>query len=56
MRELARGAVVSIEQCWRLALRWYRDRAVMDWTRPSVESTEEVFAEVGLVGPFWSLR
>ncbi|MGH7480850.1 MAG: hypothetical protein ACRELV_01740 [Longimicrobiales bacterium] len=56
VRALARGAVIPVEQCWQLALRWYRGRLDLDWTRPSLGEMEEVFAKVGLGGPFWSLR
>lgn len=49
------GAVVSPEQCWDLAQRWYRGRADMDWRRRTPAETQAIFDASGLVGPFWSL-
>ncbi|MGH3051940.1 MAG: hypothetical protein ACRDM8_03150 [Gaiellaceae bacterium] len=50
------GAVFSPEQMWRLADAWYKDRLSPDWRRKTAEEAEAVFAEIGLVGPFWQLR
>ncbi len=47
--------MITVEQCWRLAQRWYRGRLEPDWTRASVEEMEAIFAEVGLTGEFWRL-
>jgi hypothetical protein len=41
---------------WRLADAWYKDRLSPDWRRKTAEEAEAVFAEIGLVGPFWQLR
>ena len=46
--------MMSAEQCWQLARRWYRG-AEMDWRRPGPERMVEIFAEVGLTGAFWSM-
>ncbi len=43
------------EQMWRLADSWYHDRDDPDWRRRSADEAEEVFAEIGLKGDFWSL-
>lgn len=56
LRGIARGSVLSLDQCWQLARHWYQGRLELDWLRPSVERMEAIFAEVGLAGPFWSLR
>jgi hypothetical protein len=56
MRELERGALLTPEQCWRLAFGWYKDKLEPNWRRHTVEETEALLAEVGLTGPFWNLR
>ncbi len=43
-------------QCWHLARLWYRGREALEWRRPTVERMEAIFADVGLAGPFWSLK
>jgi Alkylmercury lyase len=55
-RCVAPGAVFSPEQMWRLAEAWYKDRLSPDWRRKTADEAEAVFAEIGLVGPFWQLR
>jgi hypothetical protein len=52
---LERGAAFSLEQMWRLADVWYRDRLSPDWRRRTAEEAELVFSTVGLTGPFWKL-
>ncbi len=53
---LDKGQVISPDQAWRLAMRWYSDRLEMDWRRKSVEEAEATFADVGLRGDFWKLE
>jgi hypothetical protein len=53
---MRRGAVISLDQAWRLTHGWYRDKAQPSWRLPTIPETEALFAEVGLSGPFWSLR
>ena len=55
-RGLARGAVFPGEQAWALAAAWYSDRLSPDWRRPAPAEVEELFASLGLTGPFWSVR
>lgn len=55
-RSIARGAVLTVDQCWRLARAWYADRLDPTWRRKTPEEAEAVFAELGLTGPFWRLR
>ena len=55
--KMNRGGVMTLDQCWRLALAWYGpDRRAAEWRRRTVEEVEEVFGEVGLTSPFWNLR
>jgi hypothetical protein len=50
---MARGAVLTLEQTWTLAKRWYDDRLDPDWRRPTADEAARAFASVGLVGDFW---
>jgi hypothetical protein len=52
---MARGATITLEQCWRLSLLWYPGRPAPDWRRRNAAETQAVFAEVGLTGDFWLL-
>ena len=55
-RGIGRGAVFSLEQCWRLADSWYGDRLAPEWRRRTPEEAETLFADLGLTGEFWRLR
>jgi hypothetical protein len=50
-----RGAVLTLEEAWRLAEGWYHDRMRPDWERKTREETRAFFEELGLAGPFWDL-
>jgi hypothetical protein len=52
---LSRGAVLSLEQAWRLADAWYRDRMSAGWRRPTADEAHELFRWLGLSGEFWRL-
>jgi len=55
--KLERGALLSVEQAWRLAQAWYGpDRRDVTWRRKTVDEIEALFEELGLTSPFWSLR
>ena len=51
-----RGASLSIDQVWRLGVAWYGKKMDPDWRRFTLDEAEAVLAELGLTGPFWSLR
>ena len=53
---IPRGAVFSLEQGWRLADAWYRNRLDPEWRRRTPEEVEALFSELGLAGDFWRLR
>ena len=55
-RDLARGAVITPEQAWRLAQGWYKDKLEPDWRRHTVDETEALLRSIGLTGPFWNVR
>jgi hypothetical protein len=49
------GSIFSLEQMWRLADAWYRDRLEPTFRRRTVEEAEALFASVGLTGDAWRL-
>ena len=52
---MPRGAVFTVDQCWKLARRWFDDRLAPDWRRRTIDEAHEIFASVGLKGSFWKL-
>ena len=54
-RDLQRGGVLSMQQQWDLARRWYGNRMDEAWRRRTPVEAEDVFASVGLTGDFWRL-
>jgi hypothetical protein len=55
--KLERGAVLTMEQAWRLAQAWYGpDRRQPGWRRKTVDEAEALFAELGFTSAFWNLR
>jgi Alkylmercury lyase len=55
-RELTPGAVLTVDQAWRLAYGWYKDKLKPDWRRHTVEEAQELLASTGLTGAFWNLQ
>lgn len=54
---LARGATLTPEGCWRLAQSWFdADRGAPGWRRRTVEEIEALFGSLGLTSDFWRLR
>jgi hypothetical protein len=52
-RGLPRRPIISLEQLWQLALAWYENRLTVESRRPAPQEMVQIFAGVGLVGPFW---
>ena len=50
-----RGGTLSLQQGWRLAKKWYRDRLSPDWRPKSTAEAQAAFARIGLEGDFWKL-
>jgi hypothetical protein len=50
-----KGAVVPLEQVWRLARAWYSDPRKADWRPRTRDENQAVLASVGLTGQFWQL-
>jgi hypothetical protein len=55
-RGLSRGGTMSPDQCWRLAQAWYGEKLSPEWRRKTLEEAQAMLANIGLTGPFWSLR
>jgi Alkylmercury lyase len=54
---MERGAVLSLDLAWRLAVAWFSgDRGAPEWRRPTVHEVEALFASLGLTDSFWTLR
>jgi hypothetical protein len=45
--------IVTMSQLWYLADTWYGNRLTVDSRRPAAEQMPQIFANVGLEGPFW---
>jgi hypothetical protein len=52
-RSVAKGAVVPLEQVWRLAGPWYGDRLDEDWQPRTPEAMQRLLSDAGLTGEFW---
>lgn len=48
--------IVSMDQLWSLAERWYSNRLEPDARRPKVSEAKEIFEMLGLQGEFWDLE
>jgi hypothetical protein len=45
--------IIDLEQLWYLADTWYGNRLTVESRRPGPDEMVEIFARVGLGGPFW---
>lgn len=50
---LPKRPLVSLDQLWVLAREWYGNRLTVDSRRPKPGEMVEIFARIGLDGPFW---
>ncbi|MCH8878086.1 MAG: hypothetical protein IIA89_14910 [Chloroflexi bacterium] len=55
-QEIARGAVISLEQCWEFSKIWYADRLHTEWRPKTIDEMEEIFKTVGFESEFWNVR
>ena len=55
-KELTRGAVLTIDQGWKLAHAWYHNRMSPTYRRKTPEEAEAFFSKLSLTGEFWRLR
>ena len=52
-RDLPMRPTISMSQLWYLADTWYGNRLTVDSRRPAADDMSQIFAAVGLEGPFW---
>ena len=52
-RGLPRRPSINLKQLWSLALTWYGNCLSVESRRPAAGEMREIFAQVGLEGPFW---
>ena len=45
--------LITLDQLWGLSVAWYGNRLSPDARRPGPDEMREIFASVGLEGPFW---
>lgn len=50
-----RGAVVPLDQVWRLAKAWYTDPRHPSWRPRTRDESQAVLASVGLTSDFWQM-
>ncbi|MFN8179730.1 MAG: hypothetical protein U0167_17505 [bacterium] len=55
-RGLPRRPLVTLDQLWQLSLAWYETRLRPNARRPGPDEMREIFARIGLEGPFWDPR
>ena len=52
-RALERRPLVTLDQLWKLSTAWYDDRLTPTARRPGPSEMRDIFARIGLLGPFW---
>lgn len=52
-RGIPRRPLITLEQQWELAVRWYSNRLTVGSRRPKPGEMKDIFASIGLEGPFW---
>lgn len=50
-----RGALLTLDQQWRLAQTWYGDRLDFDWRRKTPGEVKSLWTELDFSSPFWEL-
>ena len=48
-----RRPILDLDQLWYLATTWYENRLTVESRRPGPDEMVEIFARIGLEGPFW---
>jgi hypothetical protein len=54
-QQMPLGQVLTLDQVWQLAQRWYGNRLSPDFAGRTGEQVEAIFNEVGLTNSFWHL-
>jgi Alkylmercury lyase len=50
-----RGEAFPVEQAWNLAQTWYADRLQSGLRPRTVEESQALLTQIGLISPFWKL-
>jgi hypothetical protein len=45
--------MINLDQLWYLAKTWYGNRLTVESRRPGPDEMVQIFAAIGLNGPFW---
>jgi hypothetical protein len=53
---IPRRPIISLEQLWYLAVAWYENRLTVESRRPGPDEMAQIFAGIGLSGPFWDAK
>jgi hypothetical protein len=53
VRGLPVRPMINLQQLWFLAVTWYGNRLTIDSRRPAPDEMVQIFAQIGLEGPFW---
>jgi hypothetical protein len=53
VRSIPTRPLVNLDQLWQLAVHWYANRLTPESRRPAPAEMVEIFASIGLTGPFW---
>ena len=48
-----RRPLINLDQLWYLAETWYGNRLTVESRRPGADEMVQIFATIGLEGPFW---
>jgi hypothetical protein len=51
--QIPRRPLIALPQLWQLAVAWYANRLTVESRRPGADEMVQVFASIGLTGPFW---
>ena len=54
-RDIPIGGMMTLEQGWRLAQEWFKDRLNPGWRRYTPDETRSIFASIGLTSDFWKI-
>ena len=53
--EIPIGAIMPTAHLWHLSQHWYDGRLSQDWKPRSLDASQELLADAGFAGQFWSL-
>jgi hypothetical protein len=55
-RQHPRRPTATLPQLWQMAVAWYANRLSAQARRPDANEIRQIFARIGLTGPFWDPR